>query len=186
MRNVIVFNMVSLDGYIADQNGDMSWAHRQDAEWNEFVAGNARGECVMMFGRITYQMMAGWWPTPEAIRSMPAVAATMNDMPKVVFSRTLATASWNNTTLVKGDLASEVRRMKQVPGPDMIIFGSGTVISQLAQERLIDHYQIVVVPIVLGQGKSMFGGIRNKQTLRLTSTRVFGNGNVLLCYQPAA
>lgn len=186
MRRIAVFNQVTLDGYIADLNGDMSWAHKQDAEWNAFVAGNAEGEAAMLFGRITYQMMASWWPTPQATKSMPVVAEGMNNAPKVVFSRTLEKASWNNTKLVKGGLAAEVRKMKNEPGPDMVIFGSGTIVSQLTEEGLIDAYQVVVNPVVLGKGKTMFEGIRERVTLNLTSTRTFGNGNVLLCYEPAA
>lgn len=186
MRRIVVFNQVTLDGYIADVNGDMSWAHKQDAEWNAFVAGNAKGECVLVFGRITYEMMASWWPTPQAMKSMPVVAERMNNLPKVVFSRTLDQASWNNTKLVKDSMVAELRRMKEEPGPDVVIFGSGTVVSQLAQEGLIDEYQIVVNPVVLGKGKSMFDGIKEKLTLKLTKTRTFGNGNVLLCYEPVA
>ena len=186
MRQLIVFNQVTLDGYFVDMNGDMSWAHKQDAEWNAFVADNARGECVLLFGRVTYEMMASWWPTPQAMTSMPVVAERMNSLPKVVFSRTLEKASWNNTTLVKGSVASEVRRMKKEPGPDLVIFGSGTIVSQLAQEGLIDEYEIVVNPIVLGKGRTMFESIKGKLTLKQTKTRAFGNGNVLLCYEPTA
>jgi dihydrofolate reductase len=186
MRKVIVFNSVTLDGYFTDAQGDMSWAHKQDAEWNDFMASNAKGDSVLLFGRITYDMMVSFWPTPQAIQTLPAVAARMNALPKVVFSRTLEHASWSNTTLVKGDLAAAVRRMKQAPGPDMVILGSGTIVSQLAQEELIDGFQIVLNPIVLGKGKTMFEGVKQKLALRLTGTRRFGNGSVLLDYEPVA
>jgi dihydrofolate reductase len=186
MRKLVVFNQVTLDGYFTDLNGDMSWAHKQDPEWNAFVAENATGGGVLVFGRITYDMMASWWPTPQAIQSMPVVAEQMNQLPKVVFSRTLDQASWNNTKLVKGNLAAEVRKMKQEPGPDMAIMGSGSIVSQLAQEGLIDEYQIVVNPIVLGKGRTMFDSVTERLTLKRTKTRAFGNGNVLLCYQPMA
>ena len=188
MRKLIVFNHVSLDGYFVDGAGDMSWAKadHQDAEWDAFVAGNASGGGVLVFGRVTYDLMAGFWPTPFAIESMPAVAAGMNNMPKVVFSRTLDHVSWNNTTLVKGDPAAEMRKMKQASGENMVILGSGRIVSQLAQEMLIDEYQIVVNPVVLGQGRTMFDGVKEKLRLKLTKTRTFGNGNVLLCYEPMA
>jgi dihydrofolate reductase len=188
MRKLVVFNHVSLDGYFVDANGDMSWAKadHQDAEWNAFVAGNASGGGVLVFGRITYELMAGFWPTPFAIESMPAVAEGMNKMPKVVFSRTMDRASWNNTTLVKGDLAAEMRKLKQAPGEGMAILGSGSIVAQLAQEGLIDEYQIVVNPVVLGAGRTMFEGVKEKLSLKLTKTRAFGNGNVLLCYEPMA
>ena len=186
MRKLCVFNHVSLDGYFVDGNGDMSWAKadRRDAEWDAFVADNAGGGGALVFGRITYELMAGFWPTPLAIETMPDVATGMNAMPKVVFSRTLDKASWNNTTLVKGDIAAAMRKMKNQPGPDMAILGSGSIVAQLAQEGLIDDYQVVVNPVVLGKGRTMFDGA--KLSLKLTGTRAFGNGNVLLCYEPRA
>jgi dihydrofolate reductase len=186
MRKLIVFNNVTLDGYFTDMNGDMSWAHKdeQDAEWNAFVGGNASGGGELLFGRITYDLMASYWPTPAAIKNDPVVAEGMNNLPKVVFSRTLARPSWNNTKLVKGDIAAEVRKMKKEPGKDMVIMGSGSIVSQLAQEGVIDEYQIVVIPVVLGKGRTMFDGIKRKLTLKPTKTRAFGNGNVVLCYEP--
>jgi len=186
MRKLMVFNHVTLDGYFTDAKGDMSWAHKQDAEWDAFVAQNAKGGGVLVFGRITYEMMAGFWPTPMALKSFPAVAERMNSLPKVVFSRTLDKASWNNTKLVKGDIAAEVRRMKQEPGEGMVIMGSGSIVSQLTQQGLIDEFQIVVNPIVIGKGRTMFEGLTDKLNLKQTRTRTFGNGNVLVCYEPAA
>src|SRR5712692_1460413 len=186
MRKLVVFNHVSLDGYFVDVNGDMSWAKadHQDEEWNAFVADNASGGGVLVFGRITYELMAGFWPTPFAIENMPIVAEGMNSMPKVVFSRTLDQASWNNSKLVKGDMVAEIRRMKKEPGEGMAILGSGNIVSQLAQEGLIDEYQVVVNPIVLGKGRTMFDGVKEKLNLKLTKTRTFGNGNVVLWYEP--
>ena len=179
---------MTLDGYFVDMNGDMSWAKadHQDAEWNAFVAENASGGGVLVLGRITYDLMAGFWPTPFAMETMPVVAELMNNLPKVVCSRTLDKAAWNTTKLVKGDPAAEIRRMKQEPGEGMVILGSGSIVSQLAQEGLIDEYQIVVNPVVLGKGRTMFDGVKEKLILKLTKSRAFGNGNVLLCYEPMA
>jgi dihydrofolate reductase len=186
-RRLHVFDSVSLDGYFTDANGDMSWAHKDagDAEWNAFVAGNASGGGTLLFGRITYEMMASFWPTPAALEMMPVVAARMNDAPKVVFSRTLDAVSWNNTTLVKDGLAAEVRRMKREPGDDMVILGSGSIVSQLAAEGLIDEFQIVLCPIVLGSGRTLFASVREKLPLKRTRTRTFENGSVVLHYEPA-
>lgn len=186
MRKLLVFQNVSLDGYFADLQGDMSWAHNSDPEWMEFVAGNAGGESEMLFGRVTYNMMKSYWPTPHALENNPVVAAHMNAQPKVVFSRTLDEASWSNTRLVTGDPVEEVRRMKGEAGPGMVIFGSGTIVAQLAQAGLIDEYMLAIHPIVLGSGKSMFDGVKNKIGLTLTKTRVFGNGNIMLNYEPAS
>lgn len=185
MRKLTMFNQVSLDGYFVDAKGDMSWAHKNDPEWNEFVAGNASGGGELLFGRVTYQMMASYWPTPLAARNDPIVAERMNSMPKVVFSRTLDKASWQNTRLVKDDIAAEVRRMKNAPGNDIAILGSGNIVAQLAQQGLIDEYQIVVNPIVLGVGRTLFEGINKKLNLRLTSSRAFSNGKVVLFYAPS-
>jgi dihydrofolate reductase len=186
MRKLIVFNMVSLDGFFVDGKGDMSWAHKHDAEWNAFASGNASDSGVLVFGRITYQLMASYWPTPMATQNSPAVAKGMNEMPKIVFSRTLDIASWSNTKLLKGVLATEVRNLKKQSGPGMVILGSGSIVSQLAQENLIDEYQLAVSPIVLGKGRTLFEGLKEKLTLKLTSLRTFGNGTVFACYQPVA
>lgn len=186
MRKLSVFNSVTVDGYFTDQHGDMSWAHRDDPEWNAFAAENSKSGGLLLFGRITYEMMAGFWPTPAALKSFPDVAAAMNNLPKVVFSRTMSQATWQNTTLLPGNLAAEVRKLKSEPGPDMVILGSGTIVSQLAQEDLIDDFQIVVVPIVLGKGRTMFDGVQKKLSLQPTTTRTFGNGNILINYQAAA
>jgi dihydrofolate reductase len=186
MRKLTVFNHVSLDGYFTDANGDMRFAHKdnQDAEWDAFVAGNASGGGMLLFGRITYELMASFWPTRFAVENMPVVAGRMNNLPKVVFSRTLDRASWNNTKLAKGDMTDEIRKMKKEPGEDMAILGSGSIVSQLVQHGLIDEYQIVVNPVALGKGRTMFDGIKERVHLNLIQTRTFGNGNVLLCYEP--
>jgi dihydrofolate reductase len=185
MRKLIVFNHVTLDGYFTDRNGDMSWAHsKDDAELNAFVAENASGGGQLLFGRITYELMASYWPTPIALKNDPVVAEGMNRMSKVVFSKTLDRVSWSNTKLVKGDLASEVRKMKSEPGTGMAILGSGSIVSQLAPEDLIDEYQVVVNPIVLGEGRTMFDDIKGRLNLKLTKTRIFGSGKVYLCYEP--
>ena len=117
MRKLMVFNHVSLDGFFTDNKADMSWAHRPDPEWNEFVQGNASGGGELLFGRITYEMMASFWPTPFAMEKFPVVAQGMNRLPKVVFSRTLDHASWSNTRLVKDGMAEAVRNMKKSLAP---------------------------------------------------------------------
>jgi dihydrofolate reductase len=119
-----------------------------------------------------------------AVKNDPIVADGMNRMPKVVFSRTLENVSWSNTKLLKGDITSEIRRMKEEPGPGIAILGSGSLVSQLAPEGLIDEYQIVVNPVILGSGRTMFEGIQEKLKLKLTKTRSFNNGKIYLCYEP--
>jgi|WetSurMetagenome_2_1015567.scaffolds.fasta_scaffold203563_1 dihydrofolate reductase len=185
MRKLTVFNHISLDGYFTDAHNDMSFAQnpKPDKEWDDFVAGNAAGGGgTMIFGRITYDMMASYWPTPAAAASMPIVAAAMNNSPKVVFSRTMDKAGWKNTLLVKQDPVGAVRKLKDGPGNDMIIFGSGSIVSQLTQAGLIDTYQFIVDPVVLGEGRTLFAGVKDKLPLHLTISRNFANGNVLLTY----
>ena len=186
VRQLSVFSSVTLDGYFTSPKGDMSWAHqaRTDEEWNAFVSGNAKGGGMPLFGRVTYDMMKSYWPTPMALKNDPVVAAGMNSMPKVVFSKTLKEATWSNTKVVKGNIAAEVRTMKKASGPDMVILGSGTIVSQFAREGLIDSYQLVVIPLVIGEGRTLFEGVKNKLPLKLTGSRSFKNGNVVLTYEP--
>ena len=184
MRKMIVFNNVTVDGYYSSLDGDMTWAHKFDPEWMEFTNDNAKGSATLGFGRTTYDMMAGYWPTPMAMKNMPTVAEAMNRQPKLVFSRTMKEAKWNNTRVISGDLATEARKLKAEAGEDIVFFGSGNLISQLAQLKLIDQYQIAVTPVVIGKGKSMFEGVE-KSALKLTKSRAFGNGSVVLWYEPA-
>jgi len=184
MRKLLVFNSVTLDGYFTDQNGDMSWAHKQDdAEWDAFTAENAKSGGELLFGRVTYELMVSFWPTAAAAKMFPEVAEGMNKAPKVVFSRKMDQASWNNTRVIKGDLAEEIRKLKGEPGEGLVLMGSGSIISQIALKGVIDEYQMVVNPLALGKGRTMFDGIEDKLNLTLTSTRAFQNGNVLLSYK---
>lgn len=187
LRKLEAFMEISLDGYYCDPRGDMSFAHKapSDTEWHEFVAGNAKGGGVLLLGRTTYEMMAGWWPTPMAAQTMPEVAASMNGMPKVVFSRTMSSAAWSNTTLMRDDVVGTVRQMKGEAGPDMTILGSASIVAQLADAGLIDELQVVVNPVALGAGKSFLAGLTNGLDFTLTNTRVFRNGSVVLWYAPS-
>ena len=184
MGKVSVFNSVSLDGYFTGENGDLQWAHgsSDDPEWGEFVSGNAQGGGALLMGRVTYDMMIQYWPTPQAKQNDPVVAKGMNEMPKYVFSRSLDRATWENTTIVKGEVAGEVRKLKSEVD-DITILGSGSIIAKLADTDLIDSYTIVVVPVILGKGRTMFEGAGKKPKLKLSDTRAFRNGNVVLSYE---
>jgi len=186
MRKLAVFNNISLDGYFVDSHGDMSWAHSGacDPQFDAFVAGNASGSSELIFGRVTYDLMAGYWPSETALRNNPIVAEAMNNRSKFVFSRSMVTAPWKNTRVINGDAPSEIRWMKQQPGANMVVLGSGSIVAQLASERLVDEYQIVLIPIVLGGGRTLFEGMANPLNLRLSETRSFSNGNVFLRYVP--
>jgi dihydrofolate reductase len=186
MPKLVVYNSMSLDGYFTDANGDMSWAHKRDPEWQAFVTENASSGGQLLFGRVTYDLMASFWPTPLAAQSNPVVVDRMNNLQKYVFSTTLDTASWNNTRLFKGDLTTEVRKLKQEPGPNIVIMGSGSVVAQLADAGLIDEYQIVLNPLVVGSGRTLFEGVKRRLPMKLARSRAFGNGNVVLFYEPLA
>ena len=180
-----MFNLTTIDGFFEGVNHDISW-HNVDEEFNDYAMNEMfLSSDLLLFGRVTYELMAGFWPTPEAIKTDPLVAEKMNSSQKVVFSRTLNKAEWNNTMLVSSDMVEEVRKLKEQLGKGIALLGRGTIVSQLAQRGLIDEYRILVNPLVLGQGTPLFAGIRDRLNLKLLSTRAFRNGNVLLRYEPA-
>ncbi len=182
MRKVILFDMATLDGFFAGPNGEIDW-HHVDEEFNEFAIAQLNAADGLLFGRATYQGMASYWPTDMARTNDPIVADKMNTLPKIVFSRTLERVEWNNTRLVKGNIAEEISKLKQQPGQDWLLFGSADLASTLTNLGLIDEYRVMVNPVVLGSGQPLFKGIQDKLYLKLVNTRVFRSGNVLLCYQ---
>jgi dihydrofolate reductase len=183
MRKVILFNMATLDGFFAGPNGEIDW-HHVDDEFNEFAMAQLNAADGLLFGRVTYQGMASYWPTDMARTNDPMVADKMNTLPKIVFSRTLASAEWNNTRLVTGNVAEEISKLKRQPGQDWLLLGSADLASSLTNLGLIDEYRVMVNPVVLGGGKPLFKGMKEKLNLKLTNAKTFRNGNVLLCYQP--
>jgi len=155
-----------------------------DKEFNEFAIKQLRSVDTILFGRVTYQLMANYWPTQAAIEDDPIVAKKMNAIPKIVFSRTLNEVEWNNTRLIKGNLAKEISYLKGLPGKNLIIFGSSDLTGVLAQMGFVDEYRLMVNPVIFGSGKPFLRGIEIKQKLRLLRAKTFRNGNVLLYYQP--
>ena len=184
MRKVILFNAVTLDGFFAGPNGEIDW-HNVDEEFNEFAIDQLNSTDGLIFGRVTYQLMASYWPTPSALTDDPIIADKMNNLPKIVFSKTLEKAEWNNTKLIKGNIAEEISKLKRQPGKDLFVFGSADLASTLTNLGLIDEYRIIVNPVVLGNGKPLFKGIKDKLHLKLVNTKTFRSGNVLLYYEPA-
>jgi dihydrofolate reductase len=185
MRKLRSYTSISLDGFFTDAKGDMSWAHKRDDEWNAFASGNAGGNAALLFGRVTYEQMKAFWPTPQAAQMMPEVAAGMNRMPKYVASRTLKVSDWQNTTVLEGDLVRQIQALKSTDGPDVVILGSGSIVSQLTEARLIDEYQLVLTATALGKGRTPFQTLDDRRTFTLKKTRAFTNGNVVLWYEPA-
>lgn len=183
MRKIILFNMVTLDGYFARTNGGIEW-HQVDDEFNQFAVEQLDSAGGLIFGRVTYELMADYWPTLAALEDDPIVAGRMNAVEKYVFSRTLGEAAWNNTRLINADAAGEGARLKQPDGGDLFVFGSANLAETFLSAGLIDEFRIMVNPVVLGSGKPLFKGVKDRLNLRLMKTRTFGNGNVLLVYQP--
>ena len=184
MRKVGAFNFVTLDGYFEGPKRDISW-HKHDADGTAYAVEGLKSGNALLFGRVTYELMASYWPTPLAIKNDPVVAEGMTRAEKIVFSRTLKRAEWNNTRVVNDNIGEEVRRLKQTPGKNMTLLGSGSILTQLAEQGLIDEFQFMVDPVALGEGTPIFRNINHRLNLTLTSTRTFQNGTVLLCYQPA-
>ena len=181
MRRLILFNMMTLDGFFEGPGHNIDW-HTVDEEFNQFAIEQLAEAGALVFGRVTYELMAGYWPTSGAIADDPAVAGLMNAIPKIVFSRTLEAAPWNNTRLIQGGLEAEMRRLKEEAGRDLFIFGSAELASELTRIGLIDEYRVMVSPVILASGTPLFKGTQLK--LKLLRSRTFAIGNVLLVYAP--
>ena len=179
-----MFNLITLDGYFEGiHKWDIDW-HQVDDEFNEFAIEQLNLADGLIFGRVTYQGMASYWPTPTAIESDPIVAARMNSIRKYVFSKTLDKAEWNNTQLINGDAIEELNRMKGETGNELFIFGSANLSSTFTRHNLIDEYRVIINPIVLGEGVPLFKEEDGNLKFKLLNTRIFHNGNVLLYYAP--
>ena len=179
-RELLVFNMISVDGFFARPNGDIDW-HTVDEEFNTFAIAQLEEIDTLLFGRRTYDLMASYWPTEQARGDDPEVAAKMNGLSKVVFSRTLRSVSWSNARLASS--VEELAALKGRPGKALALFGSADLLASLIPLGLVDEYRLMVSPVVLGAGKPLFrdGAQLN---LELAGSRRFGNGNVLLSYRP--
>jgi len=184
MRKIIVSNYITLDGFFAGPKGEIDWF-----VWDDETASYSREMMAsidtILFGRATYELMAGYWPTASPPAEDPVIINFMNNSPKIVFTRSLAKPDWNNTRVVREFGKDEILKMKQGPGRDMVIYGSGSIVSTLTRMGLIDEYLLFVNPVVLGSGKPMFIGLQNKVDLKLLGTRTFQCGVVLLRYQLA-
>jgi len=179
MRRLIMWNLVSLDGFF---EGAKSW----DLGWHESVWGDElerlsidqlKSADMLLFGRVTYEGMAGYWSSAKG-----EIADRMNNIRKVVFSRTLEKASWNNTKLVKGNAAEEVAKLKEQNGKDLFIFGSANLSSTLMRHHLIDEYRLCLAPIVLGAGTPLFKASPETMKLKLIEARPLKSGGVILRY----
>jgi dihydrofolate reductase len=184
VRKLFSFMVMTLDGYYEGPNGEFDWPNVDD-EFNEFAISQLNDIDTLVFGRVTYEGMAGYWPTPAALEDDPAVAGRMNGIPKIVFSTTLDKADWENTRLIKGDVSDAISELKQQSGKDLAVFGSPNLTVSLLEQGLVDELRVMVNPILLGAGKSLFRGLKDRVPLKLQETTTFSSGNVLLYYRPA-
>jgi dihydrofolate reductase len=189
VRKVVVSEFVSLDGVMEDPGGAEGfdrggWSFQFDRgpEGDKFKLDEALEADALLLGRVTYQGFAEAWPsrTDEV-----GFADKMHSMPKFVVSTTLEDAEWSNSTLINGDVAEEVLKLKQQPGGDILIYGSGQLVHTLMQHDLIDEYRLMVFPVVLGSGKHLFREGNDANALRLVDTKTVGSGILILTYQPA-
>lgn len=186
MRNVALLMHVSLDGFTAGPNGEMDWIATDDAMWH-YVTNITDAADTAIFGRVTYEMMAGYWPTaadqPEATQHDIDHARWVNTALKLVFSRTLTTAEWGPTKLVKEHIAEEIARMKQQPGKNLLMIGSASLAQTFSLLGLIDDYWLNVNPVVLGGGTPLFKDVKDRINLKLVEAKTFRSGVVGLHYQ---
>lgn len=180
MRKIIVSNLVSLDGFFEGPNHELDW-HVVDEEFFAYARDLLNSVDTILFGRTTYQLMASYWPSAPS----DAIADKMNNLPKIVFSTTLESVEWNNSRLVKGNIAEEVSQLKQQPGKDMVVLGSATLATSLLQSGLVDEYRVIVNPVLIGSGKPLFRDITETLKLKLLGTRSLASGVVMLSYRRA-
>lgn len=187
MRKIILFMMVSLDGFFEGPNDDLSW-HNVDEEFNVFAAEQMQEAGGLLFGKKTCELMAGFWPTEEPIDPSDAIVRErMNNLPKVVFSKTLEKVgeglNWKNATLIKDNVEEEIKRLKEQSGKDLFVLASNTLCVSLIKMGLLDEVRVMVNPVVISKGTRLFEGLNEKVNLKLLKSRIFVSGNVLLYYQ---
>jgi dihydrofolate reductase len=185
MRRVIVSNLMSLDGFIAAPGKDISW-FGPGPEFFAYAQDMLRNAGLLLFGRVTYELMVGYWPQPQAMNDDPVVAKFMNELPKWVFSETLKEVPWGDwgNARLSADPAGTVQKLKAEPGRDMVILGSGSLVSALTPYGLIDEYRIMVAPVIVGGGTPEFQGLSKRVNLKLTGTKTFDSRLVMLTYHP--
>jgi dihydrofolate reductase len=177
MRKVILWNMITLDGFFEGPNkGQLDWFLFDD-ELERYIIDSQKSADTLLFGRVTYEGMAAYWPSAEG-----KIADSMNRVSKVVFSRTLERADWNNTRLVKENAPEEVLCLKQQPGGDIFVFGSADFASMLMEHGLVDEYRFGITPILLGSGTPFFKGSAHRFNLKLVEARTLKSGLVILHY----
>jgi dihydrofolate reductase len=188
MGKLIVSMMTSLDGFIEGPNRELDWT-LEGPEFVEYCEDMMERTEAMLFGRVSYEMMARYWPAAEAQPRAPweaRIARKMNGLPKLVLSRTLERADWNDTRILRDRVAEEVRALKGRATRNVMVFGGAGAISSLRRLGLVDEYRLIVHPVVLGRGTPLFTEVDERFPLRHTKSTRFAMGLELLCYEPAS
>lgn len=184
MRSLFLFTNVSLDGYFEAPGHNISAFNTRDDHFDAFSREQGDQVDTVLLGKSTYEMMRAFWPTPQARQVAPDVADFMNQKLKVVASHAPYDPGWDNAVAISGDVAAEVKRLKTHPGQKIIMMGSNTLCVSLMKAGLVDEFQILVNPIVLGEGTPLFYGLKEKLDLTLVETIRFPSGKILLTYYP--
>ena len=183
MKRLNSFTFITLNGFYKGVNEDISW-HQHGGEESEHATEGLRGDGILLFGRKTYEMMSSYWPTPAAMESAPDIAKGMNNAEKIVFSKTLKEAKWNNTRIIKENIVEEVKKLKESGNKNMTVLGSGSILNLLAENGLIDEYQFMIDPVVVGEGATVLQGKLKKLILKLKKSKVYKSGVILTYYEP--
>jgi dihydrofolate reductase len=185
MNKMILFMMVSLDGYVEGLDHDLSWHNAGNKEFSKFAIDQLNEAGSLVFGRKTYELMASFWPSKAGREGDHAVAKRMNDMPKIVISDSLDKADWNNTRLIKENVASQLKQLKSESAHDLLVLGSNELCVSLLEMELLDELRLMINPVVLGAGTPLLQGVKQPQKLLLVKDHRFDSDNVLLTYYPA-
>ena len=185
MRKLIADPIISLDGYFTSPKNEIDWFAGFDSEEWPWSGEILRRADAMLYGRVTYEEFRQFWPTPEPKQMGidPYLIERLNNLPKIVFSKSLAETPWKPASLIREDPGAAVAKLKHDPGKDIVVVGSGTLVASLLRDDLIDEYFIRVRPIILGAGRPMFVDPKARHPLRLVSTRTFKSGTIGLHYE---
>jgi len=184
MRTLASFILMSLDGFYEGPNGELDWPV-VDEEFDDFAIRQLDEAETLGFGRATYEHMAAHWPTEQARANNSAITSRMNDKPKLVFSTALDQADWSNTSIIAGEAVEQIEALKTAAGGELLVLGSAHLTAHFAAAGALDELRIMVCPIAIGQGRSLFEGLKDRLALRLAQVRQFDSGNVLLTYRPS-
>ena len=198
MRRIVVYNWMTADGYFAGPDGSLDWVKQDKDIDRDAMASRSKFDTVLL-GRRTYELMAAFWAhalddpstkgSPHGDQPLSpdqrAMAVFLNDAKKIVFSKSLKKPEWKNTRVMEDIDPGKIEELKRERGDDMILFGSGSVVTRLTEQRLIDEYQFVVCPVILGSGRSMISGSLTRLKLDLKDAKKYSSGNIMLRYTPA-